>query len=45
MKTDTKSILNLAEHIIQAARIVLEKKAKSPKKKPEKGTNANVKST
>ena len=35
MKTDTNSILNLAEHIIEVAKIVLEKEAKSSKKKPK----------
>ena len=45
MKTDTNSILNLAEHIIQVAKIVLEKEAEAPKKKPQKGDNANGKRT
>jgi len=45
MKTDTNSILNLAEHIIEVAKIVLEKEEKLPKKKTQKGDNANVKRT
>jgi hypothetical protein len=45
MKTDATSILNLAEHIIQVAKVVFEKEAKSPKKKTQKGDNANVKRT
>jgi hypothetical protein len=38
MKTNTKTILNLAEHIIQVAKIVLEKE-----KKRKKGKKKNVK--
>ena len=43
MKTDTKSILDLIEKIVQTAKVVLEED--KPKKKPKKGDTANVKRT
>jgi len=43
MKTDTKSILDLLEKIVQTAKIVLEED--KPKDRPKGGKNKDVKRT